>query len=396
MSTGLWEPLRARATRLSPAKLDAIFAVAMIGEIQLESWLGGGVPGSDRPVTAVAGGLLAGLLAIRRRAPGPALVLAALIATVQTPLGGQLLWGLGGSLVVLVVLGYGAGAWMPRRAGRVTLAAAVALLGITTFLPHGGPDSVGGMLLSVLLLSVMVAPGWAAGRIAGERSRRAAAFRELAEQAAAEQEHSQSTAISDERARIGSELHDIIAHSVTSMVVQAGGARLALSSDPDQARASILQVEQTGREALADLRRMLGMLRRDGDPQALMPQPGLAQLGKLLERMRAAGLQCELLSEGEPLELTPGVDLVGYRIAETLLLSGARHRSRRAHVTIRYLEHEIELEIRGDRPIPDIEAELEPIVRRVALYDGSMRTLPARAGEFAIQARLPVAEAVPA
>jgi len=142
-------------------------------------------------------------------------------------------------------------------------------------------------------------------------------------QANVEREQLESAAIVQERARIGSELQDIIAHSVSAMVIQAGGARRALRSDPDRARDSMRNVEQTGREALADLRRLLGMLRKDEDPRALAPQPGLKQLRELIGSMRDIDVQCELRIEGMPIDLTPGVDLVGYRVIEAALHSGA-------------------------------------------------------------------------
>lgn len=227
----------------------------------------------------------------------------------------------------------------------------------------------------------------------GGHARRATAFRELTAQARLERQRRESAAIVQERTRISSELQDIIAHSVSAMVIQAGGARRALRSDPERARDSILNVEQTGREALADLRRLLGILRKDGDPRALAPQPGLKQLGALIESMRGVAMQCELHTEGEPIDLTPGFDLVSYRVVEAVLEIAARRRSCHAVVTIRHRFGTLELDVLGDASIPDVDDELQGIARRVALYDGSVRTGPASDG-FAVHARLPVAEAV--
>jgi signal transduction histidine kinase len=136
-------------------------------------------------------------------------------------------------------------------------------------------------------------------------SRRTGAFRELAAQAAAEQDTWDAAAIAAERARIGSELQDIIAHSISAMVIQAGSARLVLRSDPDRARDSIHTVERTGRQTLSDLRRLLGMLRKDDDPRALSPQPGLSQITALIDSVRRAGLTCEQSTIGDPINLTP-------------------------------------------------------------------------------------------
>jgi signal transduction histidine kinase len=243
---------------------------------------------------------------------------------------------------------------------------------------------------------MLIIPAWLVGRAVRGHGGRTMAFRELAAQAAQEREQRESAAIVEERTRIGSELQDIIAHSVSAMVIQAGGARRALRSDPDRAQESILAVEQTGREALADLRRLLGMLRKDEDPGALAPQPGLKQLRALIDAMRNIDVECELYTDGEPIDLTPGVDLVGYRVIEAVLQCAARHRSGPAAVTIRYRSGELELDIQGEGSIPDIDCELWGIVERVALYDGSVRTQPAGDGKFAVQARLPLREAVPA
>ena len=162
----------------------------------------------------------------------------------------------------------------------------------------------------------------------------------------------------EERARIGSELQDIIAHSVSAMVIQAGGARRRLRSDPERARDSILNVEHTGRDALADLRRLLGMLRKDDDPRALAPQPGLNQLGALIDSVRDAGLACELRIRGRagrPDTRRGPRRLPGDRGGAA---SPRRQRSAAARVvTIRLRPHELELDIRGRRHRSRISTE---------------------------------------
>jgi signal transduction histidine kinase len=177
------------------------------------------------------------------------------------------------------------------------------------------------------------------------------------------------------------------------MVIQAGGARRLLRSDPARARDSILTVERTGREALADMRRLLGMLRKDEDQRALAPQPGLDQLASLLDSIRQAGLACELCTEGERIDLTPGLDLVGYRVIEAALLSAVHHRSSHVTVTVRYGTGRLELDIRGDGSMPELDQELHGISERLALYDGSLRAMPTEGYGFALQARLPLAAA---
>jgi signal transduction histidine kinase len=389
--------IREHAARLDGRKLDAILAVAVIAELETESWLTPGIPDPHRLVTAIAAAVFAAPIAIRRSAPSFALVFCLSVAAIQTLLGGQLISGLTGDLVPLLVLGYAAGAWLDSRRSVGTLVLAFGLLASCAFLPGDGtsPTGPGSVTLTLFWTSLMIIPGWFAGRLARERSRRATAFRNLAAQAAAEQDERESAAIAAERARIGSELEDIIAHSISAMVIQAGGARRLMRTDPQRARDSILNVEHTGREALADLRRLLGMLRKDDDPRSLAPQPGLSQLAVLIDSITEAGLACELHIHGGPMDLTPGVDLVAYRVVEAALLAAARHGASSAAVSVCRQPHELSLAIRGNSTIPGLDQSLRDIAQRVALYDGRLQTLPTDGG-FAVQARLPVGEAIPA
>jgi signal transduction histidine kinase len=321
------------------------------------------------------------------------LVCCSTVAVVQELLGGDL----GASnavLLVPVVLAYSAGAWLDQRRGRVAVILGGTLFGGFVLLEDTNLSSFGEIVADLFFASLLFAGPWFLGRLVRERGRRAAAFAALAVQAAAERHEHERAAIAQERVRIGSELQDIIAHSVSAMVIQAGGARRLLRSDPERARDSILTVEQTGREALADMRRLLGMLRKDDDPRALAPQPGLEQLATLLESVRDGGLACELSSEGEPVDLTPGIDLVGYRVIEEVLGCAARHHCSSAVISIRYRPDWLELEIRGEGSIPDPDEDLRGMSERVALYDGSLQALPAGSDAFALQARLPVGAAV--
>jgi len=131
------------------------------------------------------------------------------------------------------------------------------------------------------------------------------------------------------------------------------------------------------------------MLRKDDDPRALSPQPGLSQITALIESVRQAGLTCERSTIGDPINLTPGIDLVAYRVVETGLQAAADGRVGRSLVTIRYEPRDLELEIRGDRVIPNLDRMLAPLAQRVALYQGELRTQPTAEG-FAVRARLPL------
>lgn len=375
---------------------DVIFASAVIIALELQCWLGDGVADAHRPVTAVASLLFAAPIAVRRVCPSVAVLSCALVAAAAKPFGSELLMGLGGDVVPVLALSYSAGAWVDGLRSIVVLVLALVLLAAWSLLPGvgGAPTGVGSIAGALFYVSMLTIPAWFVGRLVRRHGRRSTAFRELAARAELEREQQESAAIVEERTRIGSELQDIIAHSVSAMVIQAGGARRALRSDPERARESILNVEQTGRETLADLRRLLGMLRKDDDPRALAPQPGLGQLQALIDSMLDVGIECELHTEGAPVDLTPGVDLVGYRVIEAVLQRAAQHHSRRAAVTIRYRPHELELDVRGEGSIPDVEHELGGIVERVALYDGSLRTLSGGGDGFAVEVRLPVGEAI--
>src|SRR5207302_3742186 len=144
-------------------------------------------------------------------------------------------------------------------------------------------------------------------------------------------------AVSDERARIARELHDVVGHSVSVMTVQASAARRLLRPHQEKERQALLVVEQTGREALAEMRRMVGVLRRPEEAPALAPQPSLEQIERLVEHTREAGLPVELRIEGDPVQLAAGIDLTAYRLVQEGLTNAIKHaRAQRAEVLVRY------------------------------------------------------------
>lgn len=384
-----------RARWLSDTRLDALLAMTIAIELQLECWLGNSTPTTHRILEAIAIVLFTAPIVVRRQWPARALVCSSATLTLQALLGGELGSSSGiGVILTLALLAYSVGAWLDVRHGLPALGLAGAIF--TGFVLHTESSTSGALGAAAFILSVAFAAPWFLGRMARERGRRATAFRELAAQAAAERTERERSAIARERERIGSELQDIIAHSVSAMVVQAGGARRLLRSDPERARTSILSVELTGREALGELRRLLGMLRKDEDPQALAPQPGLDQVAALVESARNGGIVCELQSEGEPVSLTAGVNLVGYRVIEAILACVLLHRSRSAAVVIRYQRRELELEVRGDGTPVDLEVQLRNVAARVALYNGSVETLSEGDDTFSVHARLPLGAPMPA
>ena len=221
-------------------------------------------------------------------------------------------------------------------------------------------------------------------RLFGRRMEQELELRQVAEQAAAE-----------ERARIARELHDVVAHSVSVMVVQASGVRRLLKDEQHRERDALLSVEQIGRQALTEMRRMLGVMRTEpGELPSLAPQPGLQHLERLVAQVEEAGLPVTLRIEGERPELSPGIDLSAYRIVQEGLTNALKHsRGGHAEVIVRYDDDSVQLEItddgigaNGDGPGHGLVGMRE----RVALYGGKLVAGPRDGGGFVLRAELPV------
>ena len=223
---------------------------------------------------------------------------------------------------------------------------------------------------------------------------RTAQTRKLREQVAAAEER----AAAQERARIAHELHDVVAHSVSEMVVQASGVRYSLTDDQARERDALRSVEQIGREALTEMRRMLGVMPVAGDDQSaeLAPQPGLAHLERLIADVQDAGLPVTLHVEGERSALPVGIDLSAYRIVQEGLANALRHANcAHADVTVRYAGDGVEVEIADDGSAVNgsgrSEGEsLAGMRERVALYGGTLETGPRAGGGCIVRAQLPV------
>jgi signal transduction histidine kinase len=227
------------------------------------------------------------------------------------------------------------------------------------------------------------------------RARQAVGLEQRAARLEREREERARAAVAEERARIARELHDVIAHSVGVMTVQAGAARLLLDEEPARARAPLLAVEESGRQALGEMRRLLGILRHDGSEPALAPQPGIADLDGLVEQARGAGLPVELTIEGQRERLAPGVELAAYRIVQEALTNARKHAiPGRAQVAVRYARDALELEITNDcRARPSDAGSGHGLVgmrERVALYGGELDVGPQPGGGYAVRARLPL------
>jgi signal transduction histidine kinase len=210
-----------------------------------------------------------------------------------------------------------------------------------------------------------------------------------------EREEKARAAVVEERTRIARELHDVVAHAISVIVLQARGARHSLDAEPGEAREALDAIEQTATQALREMRRLLGMLRADGEDVALAPQPSLSQLDTLVAHVRDAGLPVDVRVEGTPRELAPGVDLSAYRIVQEALTNALKHAGpARARVLVRYGRDALELEVAdtgaGGANGAGTGHGLAGMRERVAVFGGELETGPRVEGGFAVRARLPL------
>ena len=367
-------------------KADAALAALLACLAQVEVWIVGD-PDGPRPLVAFAALVMTLSLAWRRRAPVAvaAVVMAALtVLALVSNAPDVTVFGI--AAVVLAM--YSVAAHCELRGALV--GAAVVL--VPAFVLEAGVDGEFG---NFFFIAVMNASVWVAGRAVRSQGSRAARLADRTVVLEREGEQRARTAVSEERARIARELHDIVAHSVSTMVVQAGAERRVLDDGQASTREVLLSIERTGRQAMGEMRRLLGMLRKDDQELALAPQPSLAHVDLLVDQIRAAGMPVELRVEGEPVPLPPGVDLSAYRIVQEALTNALKHAGpARAIVTVRYDKHELTLEI-ADSGRGAVNGNggghgLVGMRERVALFGGELDA-GSRAGRgFAVQARLPL------
>jgi signal transduction histidine kinase len=267
---------------------------------------------------------------------------------------------------------------------------AIVLGGITTVVynipGHATPE--------LLIIPVNFGISWAAGFALRERAEKAEAAEIRATQAEREREAAARVAVAEERARIARELHDIVAHAVSVMVLQVGAVRHKLPDVLAEDRDALRGVEQAGRTALAEMRRLLGAMRREGDEAELVPQPGLEALNSLLEEIGRAGLPVQLHVDGEPFPLPRGIDLSAYRIVQEGLTNALKHaRATNADVTVRYRSDELQLEVRdngeGVSTSDGLGHGLVGVRERVKIYGGEMSAGTLNGGGFVLSTRLP-------
>jgi signal transduction histidine kinase len=358
--------------------LDLALCLAVAAPLSINAL----VLGSRTAASGLAVGLVVPAAALpllwRRRWPVGVLAveLAVLIAVELHPPVGFPAFGLLAALYTVASL-------RPRR---VSLAAAAATA--LSILPFAELTSWVGATRAGFQLS-LCAMAWAVGEVVRLRRAELAALEARA-----------AHAVAEEQARIARELHDVIAHNVSVMVVQAAAADDVFDAHPHRAREALRSIEATGREAMTELRRLIGGVRGpEAEAQAMAPQPGLARLDALAEQVRAAGLPVTVTIEGAPRALPAGVDLSAFRIVQEALTNALRHaRATRADVRLRYRPTTVAIEVSDDGvgPPPGLNGTGHGLVgmrERVALLRGELELGRAPGGGFRVAARLPVQEA---
>jgi signal transduction histidine kinase len=365
--------------RLAPERADQVVAGSLFLVGQLEIWLTGDA-GGYQAVAALMSPILAICVAFRRRWP-----LAAGIVAQGTMALTFTFWQdtqiIATSILWFCAL-YGLTVWTTTR--QFVVGAAFVVASDLATLTGRFAKTSSSVPFTVVTLVVMLLVRW----VLGDRERRL----RLAER---ERDLVAREAVVEERARIARELHDAIAHNVSMMVVQAGGERRVLEGTDGTTHETLRTIEDVGRGALTEMRRLVGMLRSDAD-DPLTPQPGLDDLPALVERVREAGLPVELHVDGEARELPVGLQLSAYRIVQEALTNALKHAGdAQATVRVRYGPDSLELEIVDDGAGAAAQVSggghgLVGMRERVALYGGRFDAGRHPGGGFAVRVLLPV------
>lgn len=376
-----------RAREIDPLVLDALLALALLALSQLEFWLLWSPAEQGSKGTKLLAIVLASIpLVWRRRAPLAVvgLVIVGIAADGLSDVPGTPL-GVG---IGAMVATYSVAAYAPAKAAAAGLALVLATVLIRDVRDPQLNDT--DVPLDLLLFGAIWAIGWAMGR----RKRRADELERRATWLERDREEKARAAVADERARIARELHDVVAHAISVMVVQVQAAQRVLDGEQASARESLAAVEKTGRQALVEMRRLLGVLRKEDRELALAPRPSLTQLDALVSQFREAGLPVELHVDGEPVSLSVGVELSAYRIVQEALTNALKHAGpARARVIVRYLPHALEVEIsdNGRGPVDGAAGGhgLVGMRERAALVGGALESGPANDRGYVVRASLP-------
>jgi signal transduction histidine kinase len=369
--------------------IDVSFAVALAAAGVVEVWVPlPSVAGTGDPViSSVVAVVLCLALALRRTHP----LVTALVVLLTWPVVFTfqpilvLFWG---QLVPIVVATYSVARYGSRRDSLIGAAAASACLlffdfGVAVLQEPG----------EIFFHWLVVVLAWVIGSLVNRAERKAAEAQRLAIDIEAESRTRMLGAIADERARIARELHDIVAHAISVMVVQAGAAEQVVEDDPAFARSALVSIRSTGADALGEMRRVVAMLRDDNDG-SLRPQPGLDGLSALAAEARHAGLDVSLAIDGKPQPLPAGLELAAYRIVQEALTNVRRHSgASAASVSVDYTEDAVVVQVSDDGSGGAGSKEGHGLIgmrERTALYGGRLETVATSGQGFVVRAELPV------
>jgi signal transduction histidine kinase len=337
--------------------------------------------------------LLAGPVAVRRKVPVTAFVIGQAAALTQIVTN-----HLTGAVLAVFVLLYTVAAYRPRRISVTALCVSLAATGAAGLifwpLPSGLQFSAR-LILAGVMFGGSVLTAWVLGDSMRYRRGYYAALEDRAARLEAERDAQSKVAAAAERARIARELHDVIAHHVSVMVVQADGAAYALRSSPQTAEKALHAISRTGRQALNEMRNLLGVLRTDGDRAQLAPVPGLGELRELLDQARAAGLAVSYTLSGAPRDLPEGAELAAYRVVQESLTNTRKHAglAASAAVTLRYDPDGLTVEVTDDGLASSTPGSgghgLAGMRERIEMYGGTVQAGPLETGGFRVVAHLP-------
>ncbi|MEU8543996.1 sensor histidine kinase [Streptomyces sp. NPDC048717] len=382
-----------------PTGVDVFWAVVLFGL----SWVGAPPLTGSLPAYAVASGLLSLAVALRRRAPARMLLLVIGVGVLQLVFGVTPFVADFAMLVIIYTVAAHEG---PRWASRLALVGGLTASPLSQLAwPPDVPHSRGPQIFFAVIMTVPFALAWVLGD--SLRTRRAY-FAQLEERAARlerEREAQAKVAVAAERARIARELHDVVAHNVSVMVVQADGAAYVMDTSPETAKQALETIAGTGRQALAEMRRLLGILRTGEHQEAgeYVPQPDVRQIEDLVEQVRGTGLVVDFKVEGTPRPLPSGVELTAYRIVQEALTNTRKHGGPDVGASVRllYFDDGLGLLVEDDgRGAPQEMYEdggadgrghgLIGMRERVGMVGGTLDAGPRSGGGFRISALLPL------
>ena len=380
--------------------VDIAIAGALTALVQIQIWvapitqIGNGPVSGPKPVLALVGLAATGPIAIRRRSPLLAVTIImsdfAIHPFVATKEFGYPNLNLFEVFLAFLLIVYSTAA---NTTGRRTWIGAgiivgAQLVGSLSAIALGNSTTQAGSYFFYTI-------AWILGKTIQHRNELSRRLSERAETLEQTRDAEVEKAVSDERSRMARELHDVVSHNVSLMTLQAGAARQALDVHPHRARQQLLGIESTGREAMVEMRRLLGLLRDVPDGPVLEPQPSLRHIDLLVERMKEAGLPVQLVADEIPTSMPRGVDLTAYRIVQEGLTNVLKHSNPTCvQVNIRMLDQAVEIEVDDDgtrHPTPPGSPGhgLIGMRERVAVYGGELDAGPVPGRGFRLKARIP-------